>query len=142
MAFTNPNEFIKCIETFGHKRIVAAIDILNDKLIYNARKETSENNYIDVLKLYSTYGIERIVVTDIERNYNLSGPNLKLCQKIASETGLKITYAGGVSGVDDLTSLQKLHIIGVDSVIVGRALYENKFKCQKLWRLAENGVFN
>lgn len=142
MAYTNPKEFKKCIETFGPKRIAAAIDILNDKVIYNSRKDISDQNYMDVIKLYSTYGIERIVVSDIERNYNLSGPNLQLCQKIASETALKITYAGGISGVEDLTSLQKMQIIGVDSVIVGRALYENKFKCQKLWRLAENGIFN
>jgi len=31
---------------------------------------------------------------------------------------------------------------GVDSVIVGRALYENRFPCQKLWRVAESGIFN
>jgi phosphoribosylformimino-5-aminoimidazole carboxamide ribotide isomerase len=30
----------------------------------------------------------------------------------------------------------------VDSVIIGRALYENKFPCQKIWRVAESGIFN
>jgi phosphoribosylformimino-5-aminoimidazole carboxamide ribotide isomerase len=31
--------------------------------------------------------------------------------------------------------------LGVDSVIIGRALYENRFPCQKLWRVAESGIF-
>jgi phosphoribosylformimino-5-aminoimidazole carboxamide ribotide isomerase len=38
--------------------------------------------------------------------------------------------------------LQALIPIGIDSVIIGRALYENRFPCQKLWRLAESGIFN
>jgi phosphoribosylformimino-5-aminoimidazole carboxamide ribotide isomerase len=29
--------------------------------------------------------------------------------------------------------------LGIDSVIIGRALYENRFPCQELWRIAEYG---
>jgi phosphoribosylformimino-5-aminoimidazole carboxamide ribotide isomerase len=38
--------------------------------------------------------------------------------------------------------IQNLMPLGVDSAIVGRALYENKFPCQRLWRVAESGIFN
>jgi phosphoribosylformimino-5-aminoimidazole carboxamide ribotide isomerase len=53
------------------------------------------------------------------------------------KTGIKITASGGVSGFKDLIRMQELEKFGVDSVIVGKALYENRFPCQALWRLNE-----
>jgi phosphoribosylformimino-5-aminoimidazole carboxamide ribotide isomerase len=50
---------------------------------------------------------------------------------------MRITAAGGVSSPSHLWALQELQPLGLDSVIVGRALYENKFPCQKIWRQAE-----
>ena len=64
----------------------------------------------------------------------LSGPNYEAIQQIAQRTGLKVTASGGVSSYQDLIKLQELEKFGVDSVIVGKALYENRFSCQALWR--------
>jgi phosphoribosylformimino-5-aminoimidazole carboxamide ribotide isomerase len=36
--------------------------------------------------------------------------------------------------------LQTLERYGVDSVILGRPLYENSFPCQALWRLNEENL--
>ncbi|HPN38518.1 MAG TPA: HisA/HisF-related TIM barrel protein, partial [Melioribacteraceae bacterium] len=58
-----------------------------------------------------------------------------------NRTKLKITHSGGISGYKDLMEVQKLNSFGIDSVIIGRALYENKFPCQKIWRVAESGIF-
>ena len=43
---------------------------------------------------------------------------------------------------EDLIKLQRNASEYVDSVIIGRALYENKFPCQRIWRVAEAGIFN
>lgn len=142
MAFTAPSEFKKCIEVFGPKRITAAIDVVDDELVIHSRLEKTGQKSIDVAKLYASYGIERVVVADITRNGKMNGPNTELSYRIASETGLKVTHAGGISGLDDLNKIRELQAFGVDSVIVGRALYENRFGCQKIWRLAESGIFN
>ena len=70
------------------------------------------------------------------------GPNIELSKKIAEISGANVTHAGGIRNKDELMDFQNLIPIGVDSVIVGRALYENRFPCQKLWRVAESGIFN
>jgi phosphoribosylformimino-5-aminoimidazole carboxamide ribotide isomerase len=72
----------------------------------------------------------------------MTGPNLELSKEIAKATGQKVTVSGGVRNKDELMDIQALMPIGIDSVIVGRALYENLFPCQKLWRVAESGIFN
>jgi phosphoribosylformimino-5-aminoimidazole carboxamide ribotide isomerase len=77
------------------------------------------------------------VYTDIMRDGMLTGPNFDAIKEMAVRTGLKITASGGVSGFKDLIRMQELEKCGVDSVIVGKALYENKFPCQALWRLNE-----
>ena len=94
-----------------------------------------------VLKMKSI-GVKRFAVTDVSRNGVLGGPNLELTNTIAQITGGKITHSGGIRNKDELLDLQSLMELGVDSVIVGRALYENRFPCQKLWRVAESGIFN
>jgi phosphoribosylformimino-5-aminoimidazole carboxamide ribotide isomerase len=70
------------------------------------------------------------------------GPNIELSKNIAEFSEVRVTHAGGVRNKDELYDIQRLLPLGVDSVIVGRALYENRFPCQKLWRVAESGIFN
>jgi len=50
---------------------------------------------------------------------------------------LRITASGGVGGLEDLLRVQELEQYGVDSVVIGRALYQNRFACQALWRMCE-----
>ena len=90
----------------------------------------------------SKIGVNRFIVCDISRNGTQIGPNISLSKEVAELTGAKVTHAGGIRNKDELMDIQKLIPIGVDSVIVGRALYENRFPCQKLWRVAESGNFN
>jgi phosphoribosylformimino-5-aminoimidazole carboxamide ribonucleotide (ProFAR) isomerase len=46
---------------------------------------------------------------------------------IAKTSGLKITASGGVSSLDDLKQLAAVSHFGIDSVIIGKALYEHRF---------------
>jgi len=58
-------------------------------------------------------------------------------RELGEKTGMRVTAAGGINGLEDLLKIQELEPYGVDSVIVGRALYENRFSCQMLWRRCE-----
>ncbi len=71
--------------------------------------------------------MERIVYTDIERDGMLTGPNIEQTCLIARTSGLKITASGGVSSLEDLKRLKAVSDCGIDSVIVGKALYEGRF---------------
>ena len=72
-------------------------------------------------------GVERIIYTDVARDGMLAGVNIEQTLLLARESGLKVTASGGVSSLNDIKRLNELSAFGVDSVIVGKALYEGRF---------------
>ena len=142
MAVENKNEFLKVLEKYGSSKIIISLDILNEEIMVNGRSKRTGINFRSFIKEMSVTGINRFIVCDISRNGSLIGPNIQLSKEVAELTGAKVTHAGGIRNKDELMDIKNLMPVGVDSAIVGRALYENRFPCQKLWRVAESGIFN
>lgn len=142
MAFENPIEFSKILDKFTPNKVVAAIDVTNDEVVTRGRQQRTHIKAINYAKHLKELGAKRIVVTDVSRNGMMLGPNIELSKQIAEAAETKVTHSGGIGGYEDLMKLQSEAFEYVDSVIIGRALYENKFSCQKIWRVAEAGIFN
>lgn len=142
LAFTNQKEFEKIISTFGASRISAAIDVMNDHVLIKARKKDTHHKPIEYAQLLEKMGVLRVIVTDVSRNGMLQGANIDLSKNIAKNTNLKVTHSGGITNFTELKELDQCDKNKIDSVIIGRALYENKFPCQRLWRVAEAGLFD
>jgi len=142
LAITNPTEFEKIISTVGKAKISAAIDFVNNEVVIQGRSHKTGITPLEFAKRLKNLGAERCIVTDVSRNGMLSGANFEVSKQIALETGMKVTHSGGITNFQDLVELNKFSNIGIDSVIIGRALYENKFSCQKIWRVAEHGLFS
>jgi phosphoribosylformimino-5-aminoimidazole carboxamide ribotide isomerase len=90
----------------------------------------NEVTTVDVLDLAAqvkSWGVPRIQYTDVVRDGMLVGPNLLAIEQLARGSGLRITAAGGVSTVEDVRKLRALASLGVDEVVVGKALYEGRF---------------
>ena len=141
MAIEKPDLFIKVFEKYGPLKIAIALDVIDEELVIKGRKIMTGINYLDFAVKMAKMGVERFIITDVLRNGLLGGPNLNYSTNIAEITKGKVTLSGGIRNKDELMDVQKLMPSGVDSVIVGRALYENRFPCQKLWRIAESGIF-
>src|SRR5579864_8649910 len=65
-----------------------------------------------------------VLVTDVERDGMLCGPNLDLAQRIAIDTGLPALLSGGVRSLADLAAAAALPEIA--GAVLGRALYEGQ----------------
>ena len=141
LAFENSDEFVKILNYFSPQKVVAAIDVVNAEVVIRGRKQHTNVKAIDYARTLRNFGAERFIVTDVQTNGMLTGPNISLSKMIAEATGKKVTHSGGIGGYKDLIHLQNEASEYVDSVIIGRALYENKFSCQKIWRVAESGIF-
>lgn len=142
LAFEDLNTFTKILEKYGPSKIVASLDILNDFICIRSRRIKTNENYLDFATKLSELGVERYIVTDIAKNRLLEGINLDYSLNVARVTNKKVTHSGGVTDYNDLLKIQNHIDDGIDSVIIGRALYENKFPCQKIWRIAESGIIN
>lgn len=142
LAFENAKEFGKILDEFGILRVAAAIDVIDNEVVIKGRTVKTGISPLDYAKKLQSYGICRVIVTDVKTNGMMEGPNISLSNLIAEQTNLKVTLSGGLSGYIDLKKVQTESKEQVDSVIIGRALYENKFPCQRIWRVAESGIFN
>jgi phosphoribosylformimino-5-aminoimidazole carboxamide ribotide isomerase len=137
LAIDNPDEVISLLKQFGPRRLVIGIDIRDDFMVRDGWLKNTNLNPTDFAHKMKKIGVERIIFQDVTRVGEQLGPNIEATKKIALKTGLKVTAAGGIGSYEDLKKISELEIYGVDSVMISRALYENKFPCQAIWREIE-----
>jgi phosphoribosylformimino-5-aminoimidazole carboxamide ribotide isomerase len=127
IAVEQPEIIKRAVERFGDS-IVVGIDARHDLVATRGWTQSTQITVLDLARQVSDFGISRIIYTDIARDGMLEGPNLEMTRLIARGSGLKVTASGGVSSLDDVARLCELESDGVDSVIIGKALYEERFK--------------
>ena len=124
-ALENPEWTSRVIGEYGD-RIAVGLDVRGHTLA--ARGWTQEGgNLFDVLERLDKDGCARYVVTDVNKDGTLKGPNLDLLREVCAATKSPVIASGGVSSLDDLRDLSSLSPIGVEGAIVGKALYAGAF---------------
>jgi len=111
--------------------VAVAIDARKGKVAVAGWNEITTVGVVDLAGRVKEWGVLRIQYTDVVRDGTLVGPNLAGIEQVARATGLRITAAGGVSTLDDLGPLRALAPLGVDEVVVGKALYESRFTLEQ-----------
>ncbi|MCX7877047.1 MAG: HisA/HisF-related TIM barrel protein [Ignavibacteria bacterium] len=136
-AIDNIDLIQRLLEDFGKNKIVISVDARNGYVTKDGWSNLTNIKAVDFALGMKSLGVERIIYQDVSRVGSLTGPDIEGTKEIAVQTGLKVTAAGGVSGYKDLKALLELEKYGVDSVMMSRALYENRFPCQAIWREQE-----
>jgi phosphoribosylformimino-5-aminoimidazole carboxamide ribotide isomerase len=133
-AVREPALVSEAIERFGCRRVVVSIDADGGEARVDGWTEGGGVDAIELALDMEQRGARRFVYTDISRDGTMEGPNVEAYRTLGRRLSeAKITASGGVGGYDDLLRIQELAPYRVDSVIVGRALYENAFPCQQFW---------
>lgn len=140
IAIENPDLLQRLLEKFTPRKISISIDAKNGIVQTKGWTEDTGITAVSLGLNMKQLGVQRIIYTDIARDGMLVGPNIDAIRELAEKTGLRVTASGGVSGYKDLLKLTQLEQYGVDSVIIGKALYENRFPCQALWRDVEKDL--
>jgi len=124
-ALESPEWVRRIIGEYGD-RIAVGLDVRGTTLA--ARGWTHEGGELyEVLARLDTEGCARYVVTDVDRDGTLGGPNVDLLRNVCAATDRPVVASGGVSSLDDLRALAKLSAEGVEGAIVGKALYAGAF---------------
>ena len=126
VAVREPDVVRSAVERFGPDRVVVGIDAREGRVAVKGWVETTEVQAVDLALQMKVFGIRRVVYTDILVDSMLVGPNIEATRVLAVETGLKVIASGGISSIDDLKRVAELEPVGVDAVIVGKALYEGR----------------
>ncbi len=106
-------------------RLVPGLDLKNGRLGVDGWTTTVE---LDFPRLRG-FPCPAILVTDIDRDGEMGGPNLELACSMARVTGIPALLSGGVHSLEDLqqAALQS----EISGAVVGRALYEGRFSLRE-----------
>ena len=133
-AVRTPDLVSEAVGRFGASRIVVGIDASKGEVMTEGWEAGSGVDAVDLALDMEARGVRRFVYTDIARDGTLEGPNIEAYREMGGRlTRAHLTASGGVGDYTDLLALQAAEPFRVDSVIVGRALYENRFPCQQFW---------
>lgn len=129
VAVEDPEKLKNWIKEYGRENFILSADVRGDNVQINGWQEDGDLCIYDLIARYES-NLQYLTCTDIGTDGTLSGPNFGLYKKLINRfPHLKIIASGGVSCLEDLVQLQ---YIKVDSVIIGKALYEGKIKLAEL----------
>jgi phosphoribosylformimino-5-aminoimidazole carboxamide ribotide isomerase len=127
VAAESPSRLQDFVSTFGSK-ICVGIDARDGRVMTRGWETAMPLTAVELARSVAECGIERIIYTDIARDGTLVGPNIQQTLAVADAANICVTASGGVSSLDDIRRVRDAGDARVDSVIVGKALYEGKFK--------------
>ncbi|MCB0722334.1 MAG: 1-(5-phosphoribosyl)-5-[(5-phosphoribosylamino)methylideneamino] imidazole-4-carboxamide isomerase [Ignavibacteriae bacterium] len=133
-AIVNPDIVERILSDYSPSKLVVGIDEKMNNVVKNGWIEYANITPLEFAMRMDSMGVQRIVYQDVTRVGNFSGPHIERLKEIGENTKLKITSAGGIGNYKHLKMLEELKDYGVDSAMVSKALYENKFPCQNIWR--------
>ena len=124
VAIHQPATLAAIIDAVGSSRVVVALDVKEGRARGSGWLDGGES-LETVVATIAKAGAMRVLVTGIDRDGVMSGPDVRLLRRVErAAPNLLVLASGGVGSLDDIVALETL---GVEGVIVGRALYESRF---------------
>jgi phosphoribosylformimino-5-aminoimidazole carboxamide ribotide isomerase len=105
-------------------RVVVGIDAKDGLVATRGWIETSTVQATDLARRFAASGVAAIISTDIATDGTLAGPNLEALRAMAEASSVPVIASGGIGTLEDILSLLTIAPLGVNGVIVGRALYD------------------
>ena len=115
-------------------KIALGLDAKDGNLFVSGWKENLNIKTIDFLKNINSYGVSRLIYTDINRDGTKSSPNFDETIKIAEISKCPVIISGGVSSVSDIKKTKELNNKNIEGIIVGKAIYDGDIKLEELVR--------
>ncbi len=134
LAFKNSESIRVLLNNFGQDRIAVALDHLRGEIMVDGWRKSAHMTLKEAVKMFSAMGVKFFLVTSIQRDGTLSGPDIESLSRVV-ELDVNVIASGGVRSLDDIRVLRDL---GVYGVVVGRALYEGRFSLKEALKVSLN----
>lgn len=123
VAVRNPEEFSQVARAFPG-RIAAALDLKDGHPAVTGWTATEALNLATVLARWAPLPLAAVILTSVDRDGTLAGPDLVALRRALGVTTQAITYSGGIASLEDLRAVAAE---GATAAIVGKAIYEGRF---------------
>ena len=135
-AVYNPTLVSEALEKYGDTMAVS-IDVAEDFVAVAGWKEISTVTFRDLVERMLSLGVKHLLFTDTRKDGTLTGPNvggIKLFLQAAQ--GASVTVSGGISSLDDIMQLREFEAMGLESIVIGKALYDRKMTLEEAMKAA------
>lgn len=123
-ALRDPALAGRLVREHGSERIAAAIDVRDGRALGDGwASDAAGVDAAEAVRRLAGEGVATFVVTAIERDGRLEGPDIGLLGAMVGLDGGEIVASGGITSIDDLVRVRDL---GCSGAIVGRALYDGR----------------
>lgn len=122
MALENPNLFAQVLSLYSNY-ISVAIDVKDKTLVKRGWIKETNETIEQTIKRLQNLGVKRFVYTDVLRDGMMSEPNYTMIERLRQMISAELIIGGGISSIEQL---KKLKLLGIDGVIIGKAMYEGK----------------
>ena len=123
-------ELVEALAAEHGERIVVGVDARRGQLAVEGWERETHAGAAESVSDLAARGVRRFVFTPVEVDGTLAGPGMEQLQEVAhaaADAGVALIYSGGVGSLDDLRELRGTALESLEGVIVGRALYEERF---------------
>lgn len=136
-AIKNPQLIQEGIDKFGSEAIVLGLDSTLGNVAVDGWEKVVEKSSLEFALEMKEMGISRIIYTDTLKDGTLEGINVDSTKEMAEKTGLKIIASGGVAGIKDVLAVKELETVGVEGLIIGKALYNGNLDLKEALEIAK-----
>jgi len=109
------------------ERLVVSVDARAGRPAAAGWTEELDIPVTEMIERLGDRGVRRFVYSSIDRDGMLSGPDLEAARAVAGAVRGTFIYSGGIGSLADLRALVGLRQVNLSGVIVGKALYEQRF---------------
>lgn len=133
IAVKMPELFREMLGVYGNEKIILSADAKEGKVAVKGWTEATSATVKGLVDGFLPDGLSQAIVTDISRDGTFSGIDAGMYLDLKNSFPTVIfTVSGGIGGIEDL---EKVKEAGLDRVIVGKAIYENKVSLKELSQL-------
>ena len=137
-AIEDPEFLASAIKSYRSK-IAVGLDISGEKIGLYGWKKLVNLKVKELLKKLEGYNLKTLICTDIKRDGTMSGVDLVRIKELAGRTKIQIIVSGGISSLEDIRSLKMLKLRNLKGVIIGKALYEQRFTLPEAIKTIKEG---
>ena len=116
-------------------KIAVGLDVRRDQVKTAGWMRDGNSTLAEALKLFNQIGVSTLIYTDIEKDGVLQGPNWEKLSMVLAQTASRVILSGGISQISDIEKCRTLREPNFEGVIIGKALYDKRFRLSEAVRL-------
>jgi phosphoribosylformimino-5-aminoimidazole carboxamide ribotide isomerase len=130
-AVTEREDVYHWIQYYGADKIVIGADVANRMIATHGWLNITNEDIFDFISAYKRQGADTFLCTDISKDGMMSGSSSHLYRQVMDTIpGVSLIASGGVHDVAEVNLLREMNI---DSIIIGKAIYEGAIQLSDLF---------